>query len=65
MSLTANGPLQVENDFIYVQLQQFHTTAELENNFTSIIVCCWTDALLSAIQHRLIVYFGEEDICTT
>jgi len=38
--LTTNEPFQTENDFIYMQLQQFHMVTELEKYFTVIIVCC-------------------------
>jgi len=63
--LTTNEPFQTENDFIYMQLQQFHMVTELEKYFTVIIVCCWTGALLSAIQHQLIAYFWGKDVCTS
>ena len=63
MLLTTNEPFQTENDFIYMQLQQFHMVTELEKNFDSIIVCYWTGALLSAIQYQLIAYFGGKDVC--
>jgi len=38
MLLTTNELFQTENNFIYMQLQQFYTVTELEKNFTSIIV---------------------------
>jgi len=65
MLLITNEPFQTENDFTYMHLQQLHMVTELEKNFTSIIVCCWTGALLSAIQHQLIAYFGGEDVCAS